>query len=58
MVTENDLNEFIKIYEEKFNKKISAEAAQEQAVKLLRLIQIAIDGGEQINNYEPIKKIF
>ena len=43
MITESDLDKYRNIYKEKFGQEISGEAAQEQAVKLLRLTQIVLE---------------
>ncbi len=40
MLSEKQLNKFIKIYEQQFGQKISREAAFELSIRLLRLIQL------------------
>lgn len=41
MLTDEQLDMFIKIYRDRFGRKISREEASESAIKLVRLIKIA-----------------
>ena len=43
MITENDLQQYQAIFKEKFGQTISSEQAQEQGIKLLRLLEIVIE---------------
>ena len=49
MITEKDLQQYQAIYEEKFGHPISSEQAQEQGLKLLRLLEIV----QENQNHNP-----